>query len=89
MKEPVVQALLESYRHHGYEAEVWPTSSGSGIFGLFTRELGIPLVPGGLCHGGNPHSANEYAVADQIQLFEESIATFLYTFAGAVDEITP
>lgn len=89
VKEPVVQALLESYRHHGYEAEVWPTSAGSGIFGLFTRELGIPLVPGGLCHGGNPHSANEYAVADQIELFEESIATFLYTFAGAVDESTP
>jgi acetylornithine deacetylase/succinyl-diaminopimelate desuccinylase-like protein len=82
VKEPVVRALLESYRQHGYEAEVWPTSSGSGIFGLFTRELGIPLVPGGLCHGGNPHSANEYAVAAQIQLFEESMATFLYTFAA-------
>jgi acetylornithine deacetylase/succinyl-diaminopimelate desuccinylase-like protein len=86
VKTEVVEALLDTYRYHGYEPEVWPTSAGSGIFYLFTRELGVPLVPGGLCHGGNAHSANEYAVVDQIELFEKSMATFLYHFGGVTPE---
>lgn len=85
VKEEIVQALLNTYRYHGYEPEVWPTSAGSGIFHLFTRELGVPLVPGGLCHGGNAHSANEYAVVDQIELFEKSMATLIYHYAGATE----
>jgi acetylornithine deacetylase/succinyl-diaminopimelate desuccinylase-like protein len=79
--EPVVQALLETYRHHGYEAEIWPYIGGSAPFFLFQEELGMPFIPGGLCHGGNPHSPNEYAVVDQIELFEKSVATFLHKYA--------
>jgi acetylornithine deacetylase/succinyl-diaminopimelate desuccinylase-like protein len=79
--EPVVQALLETYRHHGYEAEVWPYIGGSAPFFLFHDELGMPFIPGGLCHGGSPHSPNEYAVVDQIELFEKSVATFLHKYA--------
>ena len=80
--EPVVQALLETYRHHGYEAEIWPYIGGSAPFYLFHDELGIPIVPGGLGHGGNPHSPNEYAVVEGIELFEKSIATFLHKYAS-------
>lgn len=82
VKEEAVQALLKSYRYHGYhEHEVWPTIGGSAPFYLFTKQLGLPLVMGGLCHGGNAHSANEYAVLDQIELYEKSIATFLFEYA--------
>lgn len=82
VSEPVVQAVLHSYRYHGYEPVIWPQAGGSGPFYLFRDELGLPLVMGGLCHGGNAHSANEYAVVDQIGLFEKFIATFLYTYAS-------
>jgi acetylornithine deacetylase/succinyl-diaminopimelate desuccinylase-like protein len=81
VKEDVVQALHESYRYHGYEAEIWPYIGGSAPFHLFTKELGLPLVMGGLCHGGGAHGPNEYAVLDQIELYEESIATFLFQYA--------
>jgi acetylornithine deacetylase/succinyl-diaminopimelate desuccinylase-like protein len=85
VKEPVVEALLGSYRDHGYQPQVWPHIGGSGPSYLFRNELGLPFVPGGLCHGGNIHSANEYAVVDQMELFEKSIATFLYRYAGMAE----
>jgi acetylornithine deacetylase/succinyl-diaminopimelate desuccinylase-like protein len=80
--EEVVQAMLRSYRHHGYEAETWPYIGGSAPFYLFTKELGLPLVIGGLCHGGGAHGPNEYAVVDHLGLFEKSIATFLFEYAS-------
>jgi acetylornithine deacetylase/succinyl-diaminopimelate desuccinylase-like protein len=81
VKEPVVQALIESYRHHGYEPEVWPHIGGSGPFYIFREGLGVPLIGGGLCHGGNAHSPNEYAVLGQMELFAKSLASFLYNYA--------
>jgi acetylornithine deacetylase/succinyl-diaminopimelate desuccinylase-like protein len=87
VKEEVVQALLESYREHGYhDHEVWPHIGGSAPFYLFTKKLGLPLVMGGLCHGGNAHSANEYAVLDQVGLYERSVASFLYRYASGLGE---
>ena len=82
VKEPVVQALIESYRHHGYEPEIWPYIGGSGPFYIFREGLGVPLIGGGLCHGGNFHSPNEYAVVAQMELFAKSIASFLYNYAA-------
>jgi acetylornithine deacetylase/succinyl-diaminopimelate desuccinylase-like protein len=38
-----------------------------------------------LCHGGNAHSPNEYVVLDKLELFEKSIATFLYMFGSALE----
>jgi len=86
VKEEVVEALHESYRYHGHEAEIWPYIGGSAPFYLFTKQLGLPLVMGGLCHGGGAHGPNEYAVLDQLVQYEKSIATFLLQFAfGSVD----
>ncbi len=79
--EEVVQAMLRSYRHHGYQAEIWPYIGGSAPFYLFTRELGLPLVVGGLAHGGGAHGPNEYAVVEHLKLFEKSVATFLFEYA--------
>lgn len=81
VQEEVVQALVQTCHYHGYEPEIWPYLPGSARFCLFTQGLGIPLIMGGLGHGGRAHSPNEYAVVDQIELFEKSMATFLYCYA--------
>ena len=80
-----MQALLGSYRYHGHEAEMWPSLGGSAPHYLFCEGLGLPLIGGGLCHGGNAHSPNEYVVLDQLELFEKSIATFLYIYGSALE----
>lgn len=81
VREWVVQALIRSCLYHGYQPEIWPYIPGSAPFYLFTRELGLPLAMGGLAHGGRAHSPNEFAVIDQIKLFEKSMITFLHLYA--------
>jgi acetylornithine deacetylase/succinyl-diaminopimelate desuccinylase-like protein len=80
--DPAVQAMIETYRFHGCEPEIWPSLAGSAPFYLFTRECGLPFVMGGLGHGGNIHSPNEYATISGMQEFEESAATFIAVYAG-------
>jgi len=64
--EPIVQALIETYRQFGSTPEVWPHSVGSAPFYLFTGQdqLDVPIVGGGLGHGGLAHSPNEYFVIE-------------------------
>jgi acetylornithine deacetylase/succinyl-diaminopimelate desuccinylase-like protein len=81
VREPVVQALIETFRAMGHEPEVWPHLAGSAPFYLFRRELNQPFATGGLGHGGRPHSPNEYATVAGMRLFEQSVARFLYAFA--------
>ena len=54
---------------------------GSAPFYLFTDELRLPIVIGGLGHGGRAHSPNEYANLEGMKLFEKSVATYLQFFA--------
>ncbi len=83
ISEPVVQALLASYEDHEYpRGAIWPFLAGSGPQYLFTQVLGLPAVLGGLGHGGNVHSVNEYAILEHLPLFEKSVATFLYRYAS-------
>jgi acetylornithine deacetylase/succinyl-diaminopimelate desuccinylase-like protein len=81
VKEPVVEALIQTCRYHGCEPEIWPYIAGSARFCLFTQDLGLPLIMGGLGHGGRAHSPNEYAIVDKIELFEKSMVTFLHCYA--------
>jgi acetylornithine deacetylase/succinyl-diaminopimelate desuccinylase-like protein len=81
-RENGVQALVHAYRHHGFEPQMWPMIGGSAPFYLFTEVLGIPIVMGGLGHGGRAHSPNEYATVEGMKLFEKSVATFLTYFSG-------
>ncbi len=62
VKEPVVQAMIETCRHFGYEPEVWPHLAGSAPFYLFSEVLKIPYVMGALGHGARAHSPDEYIV---------------------------
>lgn len=81
VKEPIVQALIRTFRAMGHEPEIWPHLAGSAPFYLFRRNLNQPFVPGALGHGGRPHSPNEYATVEGMRLFERSVARFLYEFA--------
>ncbi len=82
VKEEVVQAMIRSYRRHGYEPEIWPRAGGSAPFYLFNQPpLNLPYVDGGLGHGSRAHSPNEYVVVEGLRDFEKSIATFLYEFS--------
>ncbi|GAB4564631.1 MAG: M20/M25/M40 family metallo-hydrolase [Anaerolineae bacterium] len=79
---PAAEALVQTYRDHGFEPEIWPHLGGSAPFYLFTEVLGIPTAMGGLGHGGRAHSPDEYATVEGMRLCEKSIATYLFRLAG-------
>jgi acetylornithine deacetylase/succinyl-diaminopimelate desuccinylase-like protein len=83
VKEECVQALIRTYRRHGHEPEIWPRLAGSAPFYIFNQPpLNLPFAIGGLGHGGNMHSPNEYFVVEGIRDNEKSVATFLYEYAS-------
>ncbi|MFQ6126603.1 MAG: M20/M25/M40 family metallo-hydrolase [Candidatus Heimdallarchaeota archaeon] len=86
IREPLCQALLRTYQAFGKEVEIWPHLGGSAPFYLFSRNLGLPFIGGGLGHGDRAHSPNEYAVVagdkiGGIKEFEKSVVTFLQEFS--------
>jgi acetylornithine deacetylase/succinyl-diaminopimelate desuccinylase-like protein len=82
VKEEVAQAMIRTYKRHGYEPEIWPRMAGSAPFYLFNQSpLKLPFIVGGLGHGGRAHSPNEYMVVEGIKDNEKSVATFLYEYA--------
>lgn len=64
VKEPVVQAMIRSFRAFGGEPSIWPTSGGSVPFYVFSRILGLPFTMGGMGHSSLAHSPNEYMVVE-------------------------
>lgn len=74
---PAVQAMVKTYRQMGHEPEIWPHLGGSAPFYVFTDILEIPVVLGGLGHGGRPHSPDEYATLKGMKLAEKSYVAFL------------
>jgi len=83
VREEIAQAMVRTYRKHGYEPEIWPRMGGSAPFYLFNQPpLNLPYAVGGLGHGSRAHSPNEYMVVDGIRENEKSIATFLYEYAS-------
>lgn len=80
---PASQAMAKTYRDLGFEPEIWPHLGGSAPFYLFTERLGIPVVMGGLGHGGRPHSPDEYATLEGMKLCEKSVASLLMNLADA------
>jgi acetylornithine deacetylase/succinyl-diaminopimelate desuccinylase-like protein len=75
------RAIMDTYRQLGHEPEIWPHLAGSAPFYLFTDVLNIPVVLGGLGHGGRVHSPNEYAPVAGLKDHEKSIAVFMYRLA--------
>jgi len=80
-REPIVQEMLGAYRSHGIEPEVWPIATWAAPYFVFSRVLDLPVVSGGLGHGGRQHVANEYMTVRGLRDFEMFVATFLYLLA--------
>jgi acetylornithine deacetylase/succinyl-diaminopimelate desuccinylase-like protein len=85
--ENVVQKMLQAYRLHGIEPEVWPMSTYAAPYFAFQRILGMPVVCGGLGHGGRAHVSNEYMSVAGFKDFEKFVATLLYTVAANEEKI--
>jgi acetylornithine deacetylase/succinyl-diaminopimelate desuccinylase-like protein len=81
-QDGVVQCLLETYRYHGVEPQIWPILASATPYYLFSEILNKPFVSGGLGKAGKSHVADEYLTIDGLRLFEKSIATFLYKFSN-------
>lgn len=81
VSEPIVQKMIQAYRHHGLEPEVWPLATWAAPYFVFSRILRIPVVSGGLGHGGRQHVPNEYMTVEGLRDFEKFVATFLYGIA--------
>ena len=79
--EPVAQKMIKAYRLHGTNPEVWPIATWAAPYFVFSRVLGLPVVSGGLGHGGRQHVANEYMTVSGLRDFERFVATFLYLMA--------
>jgi acetylornithine deacetylase/succinyl-diaminopimelate desuccinylase-like protein len=80
-QDKVVQCLLETYRYHGVEPQIWPLLASATPYYLFSEILNKPYVFGGLGKAGKSHVADEFLTLDGLRLFEKSIATFLYKLA--------
>ena len=85
--ETIVQKLLASYRLHGLEPEVWPIATWAAPYFVFSRILKLPVVSGGLGHGGRQHVANEYMTVKGLRDFEKFVVTFLHLVSNNVANV--
>jgi acetylornithine deacetylase/succinyl-diaminopimelate desuccinylase-like protein len=80
--DPLVQKMVQAYRHLGAEPQIWPMATWAAPYFVFSRILGLPVISGGLGHGGRQHVANEYMTVKGLKDFEKFAAAFLYLLAG-------
>lgn len=88
-RDPIAQALRGMFRDSGIEPQVWPHLAGSAPFYLYTREpIALPMVLGGLGHGANQHTFDEYLVVEgegsiaSLDEIEKGYVDFVYRFAA-------
>ena len=76
--EEIVQKFISTYQDHGRNPEIWPMATWAAPYFVFSRILRLPVVSGGLGHGGRQHNPDEYMTVDGLRDFEKFVATFLY-----------
>jgi acetylornithine deacetylase/succinyl-diaminopimelate desuccinylase-like protein len=76
--EEIVQKFIEAYRSHGRNPEIWPMATWAAPYFVFSRILRLPVVSGGLGHGGRQHNPDEYMTVEGLRDFEKFVASFLY-----------
>lgn len=81
VQEEIVQKLIDTYRTHGREVEVWPMATWAAPYFVFSRILRLPVVSGGLGHGGRQHSPDEFMTVEGLREFEKFVVSFLYKMA--------
>jgi acetylornithine deacetylase/succinyl-diaminopimelate desuccinylase-like protein len=75
--EGIVERMVGAYRLHNVEPEIWPMATWAAPYFVFSRILRLPLVSGGLGHGGRQHSPDEFMTVEGLRDFEKFVATFL------------
>jgi len=86
---PIVRAAISVFNKHGQPPAVTPRLAGSAPYYIFTERLGLPMVMGGMGHGGGAHAPNEYMVLEPragsnvagLAGAEKFYVDFLYAFA--------
>jgi acetylornithine deacetylase/succinyl-diaminopimelate desuccinylase-like protein len=78
---PVVQALIATYRAHGYEPKIRPIEASATPYYLYTDMLGLNFTWGGLGCAGGSHGPDEWCSVEGLKDLEKSVATFLTEFA--------
>jgi len=78
IREEIVQRLIDTYRYHDRNPEIWPMATWAAPYFVFSRILRLPVVSGGLGHGGRQHNPDEYMTVEGLRDFEKFVATFLY-----------
>jgi acetylornithine deacetylase/succinyl-diaminopimelate desuccinylase-like protein len=76
--EEIVQKFIASYRDHRRNSEIWPMATWAAPYFVFSRILRMPVVSGGLGHGGRQHNPDEYMTVEGLRDFEKFVVTFLY-----------
>ena len=81
ISEDIVRALVRMAEIHGIKYVIWPTPAFGPVH-LFTRSpLNLPMVYGGLGHGGHFHAADEYITVEGVRDHMKGIVTFLHEYA--------
>jgi acetylornithine deacetylase/succinyl-diaminopimelate desuccinylase-like protein len=78
---PVVQALCQAYRAHGFEPLIRPVEPSATPYYLFTDVLGLHFAWGGLGSASGSHGPDEWCSLAGLKALEKSLATFLTAFA--------
>jgi acetylornithine deacetylase/succinyl-diaminopimelate desuccinylase-like protein len=88
-REPAVQALVGIYESYGVKPMIMPHAAGTAPDHLYSRTLfNMPFVRGGMGHGGNLHTVDEYYVVEGkgkiagITEVERFFVDFLYAYAA-------
>jgi acetylornithine deacetylase/succinyl-diaminopimelate desuccinylase-like protein len=76
--QEIAQKFVAAYRSHGRNPEIWPLATWAAPYFVFSRILRMPVVSGGLGHGGRQHNPDEYMTVEGLRDFEKFVVTFLY-----------
>jgi len=79
--EEIVQKFIAAYQDHGRNPEIWPMATWAAPYFVFSRILRLPVVSGGLGHGGKQHNPDEYMTVEGLRDFEKFVVTYLYKLA--------
>ncbi len=80
---PVVQAMINAYRAHGFEPIINPMEASATPYYLYTDVLGLNFTWGGLGAAGGSHAPDEWCSVQGLKDLSKSAATFLTAFAAA------
>lgn len=62
VEAPIVKSMISVFNKYGHVPTVPPRTAGSAPLYVFTERLGLPILHGGLGHGGGAHASDEYMV---------------------------